>query len=150
VQACSLRLPGIVARPGDGAGLMSAFMSQLFWKLRDGQPFVLPVTADGTAWWLSLPACVDALLLAASIDIERLSPSRVVQMPALHLSMQQVIAALARACGPGREALVRCEPQTQVQRLFACYPPLHTPAAHALGFRHDGSADELVRRALTL
>ncbi|MFG6428985.1 NAD-dependent epimerase/dehydratase family protein [Roseateles sp. LYH14W] len=149
VQACSLRLPGIVARPGDGAGLMSAFMSQLFWKLRDGQPLVLPVSACGTAWWLSVQACVDNLLLAACLDTARLGPRRVVQVPALHLSMQQVIAALARICGPGREALVRFEPQAQVQRLFAGYPPLHTPAAHALGFRHDGSADELVRRALT-
>lgn len=33
VQTVSIRLPGVVARPGDGAGLMSAFMSQLFWKL---------------------------------------------------------------------------------------------------------------------
>lgn len=65
VQACSLRLPGVVARPGDGAGLMSAFMSQLFWKLRAGEPIVLPVSADGAAWWISAGACVDNLLPAA-------------------------------------------------------------------------------------
>jgi hypothetical protein len=43
--------------------------------------------------------------------------------------------------------LVRYEPQALVQRLFASYPPLHTPTAKALGFRHDGSVDALVRRA---
>ncbi len=149
LRACSLRLPGVVARPGDGSGLVSAFMSQLLWRLRDGQPLVLPVAAEGTAWWLSLPACLDTLLLAARLDDALLGPSRVVQVPALHLSMQQVIDALARAHGTDRQRLVRFAPRPDVQRLFATYPPLATPAAEALGFRHDGSADALVARAMS-
>jgi D-erythronate 2-dehydrogenase len=147
VQACSLRLPGVVARPGDGAGLISAFMSQLFWKLRAGEPIVLPVSADGTAWWISVGACVDNLLHAACIDTAALGVRRVVQMPALHLAMAEVVEALARVCGADRRALVHYEPQAMVQRLFASYPPLHTPRADALGFRHDGDVDVLARRA---
>jgi nucleoside-diphosphate-sugar epimerase len=149
VQACSIRLPGVVARPGDGAGLMSAFMSQLFWKLRDGAPIVLPVSASGTAWWISAGACVDNLLRAATLDPVSFGPRRVIQMPALHLEMRAVVDALARALGEDRRMLVRFEPQEMVQRLFASYPPLHTPRAEATGFRHDGSADALVRRAIT-
>ncbi len=147
VQGCSLRLPGVVARPGDGVGLISAFMSQLFWKLRAGEPIVLPVTADGTAWWISVSSCVDNLLHAAGLDVRRLGPRCVVQMPALHLTMTDVVQALARAYGADRLALVGHEPQPMVQRLFASYPPLSTPRAQALGFHHDGSADALVRRA---
>lgn len=148
VQACSIRLPGVVARPGDGAGLMSAFMSQLFWKLRDGDPIVLPVSASGTAWWISAAACVENLLHAATLDPALFGPRRVVQMPALHLELQAVVDALCRAFGESRRMLVRFEPQAIVQRLFATYPPLLTPRAEAIGFRHDCSADELVRRAL--
>ncbi len=147
VQACSLRLPGVVARPGDGQGLISAFMSQLFWKLRAGQPMVLPVSADGAAWWISVGACVDNLLHGASIDTHELGPRRMVQMPALHLTMAEVVQAIARAYGPECFKLVRYEPQPAVQRLFASYPPLSTPMAEALGFRHDGSADRLTQRA---
>ncbi|MEK8029782.1 NAD-dependent epimerase/dehydratase family protein [Ideonella sp. DXS29W] len=147
VAGCSLRLPGIVARPGDGAGLISAFMSRLFWALRDGVPLVLPVSAQGMAWWMSVGCCVDNLLHAACADAAALAPSKVVQLPALHLSMQEVIDALARAHGPDRAALVRFEPDEHVQRLFASYPPLLTPEAERLGFRHDGNAGELVRRA---
>jgi nucleoside-diphosphate-sugar epimerase len=147
VDACSLRLPGVVARPGDGAGLISAFMSQLFWKLRAGEPITLPVTAEGTAWWISAGACVDNLLHAAAMDCRQLDPRRVVQLPALCLPMSAVIDALSRACGEDRRALVRHEPQEMVQRLFASYPPLHTPGALELGFHHDGDADGLVRRA---
>jgi D-erythronate 2-dehydrogenase len=147
VQGCSLRLPGVVARPGDGAGLVSAFMSQLFWKLRAGEPIVLPVTASGTAWWISVGACVDNLLHAARVDTALLGPRRMVQMPASFLSMAQVVDALVRAYGADRAKLVRYEPQDMVQRLFASYPPLSTPTAEALGFRHDGDVDALVRRA---
>lgn len=147
VDACSLRLPGVVARPGDGAGLVSAFMSQLFWKLAAGEPIVLPVSADGTAWWISVGACVDNLLHAAAIDTARLDARRVVQMPALHLSIGAVVDALARRHGEMRRALVRYEPQQQVQRLFATFPPLHTPQAEALGFCHDGTVDVLIHRA---
>jgi nucleoside-diphosphate-sugar epimerase len=147
VQACSLRLPGVVARPGDGAGLISAFMSQLFWKLRAGEPVVLPVSADGTAWWISVNACIDNLLHAARIDTQALGARRVVQMPALCVAMVDLVEALARAHGADRRALVRYAPQPMVQRLFASFPPLHTPQAEALGFRHDGSVDALARRA---
>lgn len=147
VDACSLRLPGVVARPGDGAGLVSAFMSQLFWKLASGEPLVLPVSAEGTAWWISVGVCVDNLLHAAGIDTARLDARRVVQMPALHLSIGAVVDALARRHGEMRRALVRHAPQEEVQRLFASFPPLHTPQAEALGFCHDGTADILVRRA---
>lgn len=147
VQACSLRLPGVVARPGDGAGLISAFMSQLFWKLQAGEPIVLPVTADGTAWWISVGACVDNLLHAACVDTQALGARRMVQMPALRLAMAEVVEALARAHGADRHSLVSYAPQPAVQKLFASYPPLHTPHAEALGFCDDGGVDALVRRA---
>jgi nucleoside-diphosphate-sugar epimerase len=147
VQACSLRLPGIVARPGDGAGLVSAFMSQLFWSLRERRAVCLPVRRDGTAWWASIGACVDNLLHAARIDLGPLGPRRVVQMPALHLAMHEVADAAAEVAGVDANSLVHYEPQESVQRLFASLPPLRTPRAEAMGFRHDGSARRLTERA---
>jgi nucleoside-diphosphate-sugar epimerase len=96
VEACSLRMPGVVARPGRGAGLVSAFMSQLFWKLPQVEPIVLPVSADGTAWWISVAGCVDNLVHAAGINNAALGPACVAQMPALHLSMHDVVDALVR------------------------------------------------------
>jgi len=147
VEACSLRLPGVVARPGDDAGLVSAFMSRLFWKLRAGEPITLPVGPAGTAWWISVGACVDNLLHAAGIDTSAAGPRRVVQMPALHLAISDVVEALARTYGADRRERVSYAPEPAVERLFASFPPLLTPRAQALGFRHDGSAEALVRRA---
>lgn len=144
VQGCALRLPGIVARPGSGEGLISAFMSQLFWCLRDGRALTVPVTSSGTAWWLSADACVENLLHAAGLEGDRLRVNSTFQMPALHLTVQAVVEALGRRFGRERARLVSYEPQELVQRLFASYPPLQTPRALAAGFRHDGDVGRLV------
>lgn len=148
VEGCSLRLPGIVARPGPVTGLMSAFMSEMFWALAEGYPVTLPVHPGGTAWWLSVPACVDNFLCAAACDPGSYRPDRVYQMPALHLSIVSVIDALQQQFGFECPALVRYVPDEHIHRLFASYPPLHTPDALALGLRHDGDAQGLVRAAL--
>ena len=147
VRGVSLRLPGIVARPGDGAGLISAFMSQLFWTLRAGEAITLPVSAEGSAWWLSVGTCVDNLLQGARVGFDTIGPSRVVIMPALHLSLAQVVDAIGHVSGFNTRRLVTYAPDPAVQRLLASYPPLFTPRAEALGFRHDGSAEALALRA---
>nr|WP_315236365.1 NAD-dependent epimerase/dehydratase family protein [uncultured Albidiferax sp.] len=148
VQGCSLRVPGVVARPGEGAGLLSAFMSQLFWRLRDGQPITVPVSARGQAWWISVGACVDNLLQAACIAPDRLDARRVYQMPALHLTVAEVVDALAARFGVDRQALVAYAPDAQIERLFASFPPLLTPRAASLGFVDDGDVELLVHRVV--
>lgn len=148
VVGCSLRVPGVVARPGDGAGLISAYMSRLFWCLAAGEPITVPVGPHGTSWWISVGACVDNLLLAATLPAERLNPQRCYQMPAAWLSVAEVVDALAQRFGPQYRDLVRYAPDPQVERLFAAYPELDTHDAEALGFAHDGSAERLVERAI--
>jgi D-erythronate 2-dehydrogenase len=148
VQGCSLRLPGVVARPGSGAGLMSAFMSQLFWKLAAGEPVTVPVSPSGMAWWISAQACATNLIHAATLDAGTLNAQRSCQMPALHLSMTQVVDALADKFGADRKTLVTWAPEPLIERLFAQYPPLHTPFAESLGFRHDGDVAALVAQAM--
>ncbi|MBN3807604.1 NAD-dependent epimerase/dehydratase family protein [Paraburkholderia sp. Ac-20347] len=148
VQGCSLRLPGVVARPGDGAGMMSAFMSQLFWKLAVGEPITIPVSPEGVAWWISVGACVDNLLYAATIDTARLNSRRVYQMPVLRLTIADVVDALAARFGDDCKALVHYAPDPFIERLFALYPPLLTPEAEHIGLRHDGSIDQLITRAM--
>jgi nucleoside-diphosphate-sugar epimerase len=148
VQGCSLRLPGVVARPDENTGLISAFMSQLFWSLAKGEPITLPVSPEGTCWWISVGACVDNLLQVATMDPARWSAERRYQMPVLHLSIQAVAEALLQRFGGSAEQLLHYAPQPAVQRLFASAPPLFTPLAEALGLRSDGDVQTLVTRAL--
>ena len=148
VQGCSLRLPGVVARPDENKGLISAFMSQLFWSIANGDAITLPVSAHGTCWWISVGACVDNLLHIAAMDTAPWSATRQYQMPVLHLSIQQVVEAVAQRFGHSVNDLVRYAPDPAVERLFASAPPLLTPKAERLGLKSDGSIATLVERAL--
>jgi D-erythronate 2-dehydrogenase len=120
VNGCSLRLPGVV-----------------------------PVSALGTAWWISAKTCVSNLLHVGQIKTEHFTQNRAYAMPALHLPMQAVVNAIADRFGKGRLSLVTWQPEPLIERLFANYPPLITDAADALGFRHDGDAHQLVVNALS-
>lgn len=148
VDGRALRLPGIVARPREPNGLRSAFMSDLMHALAAGENYCCPVSPQATAWWMSARCCVDNLLHAA--ELQNPGPQRVWQLPVLHLAMDQVVEALVEAFGDDRRALVSYQPNVDLEALFGRYPPLRTPQSRALGFHHDGSAQTLVRNALSL
>jgi nucleoside-diphosphate-sugar epimerase len=148
LDGVAVRLPGIVARPPQASGLLSAFMSDLFWKLRDGEPFVCPVSAEGTAWWMSAQRCVDNLVHAALIPVQSLGAKRVFTLPVLHLTVGEVIDGVNHYAGVGAAPNVHYQPDPALQATFASYPPLSSPAAQALGFAHDGSLKQLIKRTL--
>lgn len=148
IDAVSLRLPGIVARPPAESGHGSAFMSLVMRRLAAGEPYACPVPPHSTAWWMSLPCCIANLLHAAVMSTAAAPASRTWQLPVLTLGMEDIVAALARRYGPRCRELVSYQPDERITTLFGRMPPLHTPAALAAGFRHDGNADDLIQAAL--
>lgn len=143
----ALRLPGIVARPGrESNGLRSAFMSDLMHAVANGKPYRCPVSPQATAWWMSVLCCVDNLIHAAQLNDP--GPQRVWQSPVLQLSIGQVLDALLATFGQERRGLIEFGPDEGLEGLFGRFPPLRTPQARALGFRHDGNAAALVRNVL--
>lgn len=146
----TVRLPGIVARPPAPSGLLSAFMSDVFWKLAAGEPFVCPVSAQATAWWMSVGCCVDNLLHAAGLAPERVAVRREYALPVLRLSMAQVVDGLAALYGEDRHGLVTYEPNEGLEAGFGRFPPLDASVAEAIGFRHDGSVEALIKNAMAV
>jgi len=147
VDGLSLRLPGVVARPPT-QGMLSIFLSDAIRALAAGESFTCPVAADGPSWWMSRPCVVDNLLHAASLHPDTLATGRSFLLPVLRLTMAQVVQAVAEWRGPDVLGRVTYAPDAKLQAQFASYPPLHAPRAEAAGFRHDGDAATLVRRAL--
>lgn len=143
-----LRLPGIVARPREPNGLRSAFMSDLLRAFAEGQSYRCPVSAEATAWWMSARCCVNNLIHAAELNSNELESQRVWQLPVLHLSMAQVVDALAASYGQERRRLISYVADSQLEALFGRMPPLKTPQARAAGFSHDGNAAALIRNSL--
>jgi D-erythronate 2-dehydrogenase len=144
----SIRLPGIVARPPQRTGQLSAFLSDIIRDLAAGLPFACPIPADSTSWLMSVHRVVDNLLHAAVLPSSALDRTRVWTLPALCTSMQDLVAAIAEVYGSDVLERVTYGSNPALQANFGRYPPLDTPAADAAGFAHDGTLAELVRRAL--
>jgi nucleoside-diphosphate-sugar epimerase len=148
IRSRSVRLPGIVARPAQRTGQLSAFMSDIIRELSAGRPFACPVPADSTTWLMSVPRVIDNLLHAALMPASACGETRVWTLPALHSSMAELVAAIAEVHGSAVLGRVSYGSNPALEANFGRYPPLRTPAADAAGFKHDGDLPSLVRRAL--
>lgn len=150
IDALSLRLPGIVARPRRPGGHHSAYMSEIFHALAAGETYTCPVSAESTSWMMSRHRCVENLLHAATLPTERIGARRAFCLPALRLSMGEVVEAVAERFGPEVRERVVFSPQPALEAQYGSYPPIDTAIADGLGFRHDGDAATLLARALDL
>lgn len=144
----SLRLPGVLARPPARTGQLSAFLSDLMRDPAAGRDTVCPMSADATTWAASTPNTIDNLVHAATLDTSVLPPHRAITLPSLRFSMAQLLDALASVYGDAVRHRVHFQPEERIEALFGRFPPLHTPAADAAGFEHDGTLIRLVRRAV--
>lgn len=142
VTGMAVRLPGIVARPAAAGGFGSAFLSDLFHAARAGTAMTVPVARDATSWLMSVRCCAANLLAAA---LGQGTQGEAVTLPALHVAIGDLIDMLARH-GDVTRLTHQEDPATRAT--FGSYPPLATPRADALGFRHDGSLSELVEAVL--
>lgn len=144
IDAISLRPAGIVARDGVDAALKSAFLSQLFWALRRGEDITLPVSASARSWFASAQAVAGDVLHAALDDP---GPVRSLTLPALSLTMSELIAALRRRY-PESPSRVTFAPEPEAMTLFGAFPMLDTTTAEAAGYIGDADPDALVAAAM--
>ena len=147
IDGVTVRLPGILARPKGPSGMKSAFMSDLFHALRAGEAFTCPVSAAGSIWAQSVRQCARNFLHALTLDSGLMPPTRAVTLPALRISMADLVEEIARQCAVSPD-LVRYAPDAALEAAFAAQPLLATPAAERAGFAHDGDLATLVSNAL--
>ena len=69
INGCSVRLPGIVARPPEPNGAVSIFFSDLIRHLSGGEAFTCPVSPKAKSWLMSVSCCVDNLCHAATLKL---------------------------------------------------------------------------------
>lgn len=142
LSGLALRLPGLIARHEKATGFGSAFMSELPRAYAAAEPFVCPVSEQATAWWMSVSCAASNLARAASIDV-----CGELQLPALRLSVAEIVDALSDLFGPDRRALISFNPDQRIEALFGRFPELATAKEEALGFAHDGTPTKLVKEA---
>lgn len=147
IDAVSLRLSGVVARPKGPSGMKSAFMSDVFHALRAGAAINMPVSADATVWMTSVECAVGNLVRALSVDLTNAPGDCAVTLPALRVRVGDLVEEIALQTGASVES-VSYSPDAALESGFGALPPLFTPAAERLGFSDDGELSTLVARTL--
>ena len=147
LDAVSLRLSGVIARPKGPSGMKSAFLSDVFHALTDDAPFVMPVSAAATCWLVSVAGVTSNIVHALRTDMSALPANRAITLPALRVTVHDLVSEIARQTGTP-VSRVSYVPDDALEAAFGAQPPLQTDAAQALGFRDDGDLGTLVSRAL--
>jgi len=97
-------------------------------------------------WHASPRAAVAFLLHAAGLPAADLGARIALTMPGVCCTVGEQIEALTRVAGPKVAARIRREPDPLVARIVAGWPSRFVARrALALGFRCEGSFDEIVR-----
>lgn len=147
LDAVSLRLSGVIARPKGPSGMKSAFLSDIFHALRNGERFEMPVSKNATSWLTSIDIAARNFVYALVADLAAAPSSRAITLPAIRVRVADLIVEIANQTKRSA-ALVDYCPEAKIEATFGVHPPLTHEAADSLGFARDTDLASLVSSAL--
>ena len=141
-----LRLPTVSVRAGAPNRAASSFASGVIREPLAGVECACPVSPDTRLWLLSPERAVDCLVAGHELRSADLGAARCVNLPGLSVTVGEMVAALGRVAGPEVAALVRYEPDAEIQRIASGWPgEWDTSRATALSLRGDPDIDAIIR-----
>jgi nucleoside-diphosphate-sugar epimerase len=142
----AIRLMTVSVRPGRPNGAASGFLSGIIREPLAGQHAVCPVD-PGTEVALASPAkAIGALLRASGASDEDWGGRGPVTMPALTVTVAEMVAALGRVAGPDVTSLIDWIPDPLTGRLFAGWPGrVRSARAARLGLTPDPDYDSIIK-----
>lgn len=134
----AVRLPTVSVRPGRPNGAASGFLSGIIREPLAGNRATCPVGAATEAALISPARAVAALRCAASSSGASWGDRSAVTLPALTVTVAEMVAALERAAGPAASALIDWVPDPAVASLVMSWPArVRADRAERLGLRPD-------------
>ena len=138
IDGRSLRMPTIVVRPGKPNMAASSFASGIIREPLNGQQSVCPVPLDTRLWLMSPAQAISNLIHGHELPGEGLKQGRVINMPGLSITVQQMIDALRRTAGEEVADRIRLQPDSTIERIVGSWPgAFSADYAKALGFTAD-------------
>jgi D-erythronate 2-dehydrogenase len=141
------RLMTVSVRPGRPNGAASSFLSGIVREPLAGQPAICPVDVD-TAVALSSPAAaVQGLIAVAEASREAFGGRTAINLPALTVTVRQMLDALAMVGGDEAVSQVRFEPDAATAAIVGGWPARFAGTrASALGLRPDANFAVVIRQ----
>ncbi|KPM42897.1 hypothetical protein AK830_g3639 [Neonectria ditissima] len=133
-----VRLPTIIVRPGAPSAAASSFASGIVREPLNGMEAVLPVARGLKMWVCSPGTVVKNLILIKDVPASKFGLSRVVNLPGITVTVQEILDALEAVGGPKAVALVKEEKDTKVEAIVGSWPAqFDTRVAEKLGMVSD-------------
>ena len=146
IDARSLRLPTIAVRPGKPNAATSSFVSSIIREPLHGKSASYPVPSETEVWIQSPKRVIQNFIHAANIDEKILGEDRIINLPGLTASIQEMINSLEQITNPEVTKLISYEPDAFLQSIVLTWPPhFDTLRANKLGFVSDTSPEEIIR-----
>ena len=141
----AVRLMTVSVRPGRPNAAASGFLSAIIREPLAGHRATCPVSPQ-TEVALSSPAsAIAGLLCAATSSDEAWADRTAMNLPALTVTVAEMVAALERAAGPGASALIDWVPDPAIAAIVTGWPAcFRTGRAERLGLRRDPDFDSVI------
>jgi D-erythronate 2-dehydrogenase len=145
----AVRLMTVSVRPGRPNAAASGFLSGIIREPLAGQRAVCPVDARTEVALTSPARAIEGLVCAATSSDETWGGRTAVTLPALTVTVGDMVAALQRVAGAEVSALIDWIPDLAVARLVTSWPArIRADRAERLGLTQDPDFGSIVGRYL--
>jgi nucleoside-diphosphate-sugar epimerase len=147
IDGRSARLMTVTVRPGKPNGAASSFFSGIIREPLAGVPSVCPVSPDVTHPLTSPRATVEGLMVVFEASREAYGGRTALNLPALNISVQQMLDALEKVAGAKVRSLVSFERDERIAGIVARWPKgAHAARAAGLGLKPENSFEDIIRQ----
>jgi nucleoside-diphosphate-sugar epimerase len=141
----AVRLATVCVRPSRPNGAASGFLSGIIREPLAGRRAACPVPAATEVALISPGRAIKGLLCAAASPEESWGGRSAVTLPALTVTVADMVGALEHAAGPEASALIDWDPDPEVARLVASWPArIRADRAERLGLTQDPDFGSIV------
>ena len=147
IDGRAARLMTVAVRPGRPNGAASSFFSGIVREPLAGQEALLPVDVSVSHPVSSPARTVQGLIAVFEASRETLRGRTAISLPALNVSVRQMLDALEAVAGSVVRARVRHVPDARIAGIVANWPTGATSArAAALGLQPEANFEDIVRQ----
>ena len=112
----------------------------------NGEVCECPVAPDTGVWQLSPRRVVEAFIHALELPASAWGVNRVVNLPGITATLEEMLAALAKVAGEKAAQRVAWKPDARIQAIVRTWPvQFRTPRALQMGFRADADVETIIR-----
>jgi nucleoside-diphosphate-sugar epimerase len=147
IDGRAARLMTVTVRPGRPNGAASSFFSGIIREPLAGEEAILPVALDVSHPVSSPQRTVEGLIAVYEASREAFLGRLALNLPALNVTVQQMLDALEAVAGPQVRARVRMQRDERIAGIVANWPRGATAArAAGLGLQPEKSFEDIIRQ----